>query len=70
MLGPFKECRFMFEWWAGLNPTAKYGVSFLFLGISTVLWLRGVFWPWGWAVGGVLLLFSLGSKGGGSASDF
>jgi len=25
---------------------------------STVLWFAGRFWPWGWAVGVILLLFS------------
>ncbi len=27
----------------------------LALAASTVMWLVGYFWPWGWAVGGVLL---------------
>jgi hypothetical protein len=30
----------------------------LFLLISTVAFFAGYFWPWGWAVGGVLLMFS------------
>jgi len=51
----------MFEWFADLSPIAKYGAAFLFL--------AGLFWPWGWAVGGVLLVFALFAKGGGSASD-
>jgi len=27
--------------------------------LSTILWLAGTFWPWGWVSGGVLLLFPL-----------
>lgn len=48
----------MFEWWTDLSKGARIGVSLLFLGISTVLFLSGIFWPWGWAVGGVLLIAS------------
>ncbi len=32
--------------------------SILLLLLSTVLFISGVFWPWGWAVGMVLLFFS------------
>ena len=49
----------MFEWFAELSPIAKYGLAFLFLGISTVAYFCGYFWPWGWAVGGVLLLAAI-----------
>jgi hypothetical protein len=28
------------------------------LAVSTLMFLGGVFWPWGWAVGMVLLFFS------------
>lgn len=47
-----------FEWWVGLSPWVRYGVSLFFLAISTVIWLCGYFWPWGWAVGGALLFAS------------
>lgn len=46
----------MFEWWSDLSKGARYGVSILFLGVSTLLYFCGYFWPWGWAVGGVLFL--------------
>ena len=52
----------LFEWWGGLRPAIRLGVSALFLLVSTVLWFCGTFWPWGWAVGGVLLLFSFPSR--------
>jgi hypothetical protein len=51
----------MFEWWGGLSPWLRFGVAGFFLLVSTVLWFAGYFWPWGWAVGAVLLLFSFPS---------
>ena len=45
-------------WWSGLPWWLRYGVAFLLLGISTAFFFMGKIWPWGWAVGGVLLLFS------------
>jgi hypothetical protein len=52
----------MFEWWGGLSPLIRFGVAGLFLLASTVLWFAGRFWPWGWAVGAVLLLLSFPSS--------
>jgi hypothetical protein len=46
----------LFDWWSGLSPFWRYGVGLLFLAISTLLWLGGTLWPWGWIVGVVLLL--------------
>jgi hypothetical protein len=40
----------------------RFGVAGLFLLASTALWLAGYFWPWGWAVGAVLLVFSFPSE--------
>ncbi len=48
----------LFEWWSELGPLWRYGLPVLLLAISTLLWIGGTFWPWGWAVGGVMLLFS------------
>jgi hypothetical protein len=50
--------RWFFEWWAGLNTFLKLAVAILLLGVSTAFWFAGRFWPWGWAAGIVLLLFS------------
>jgi hypothetical protein len=37
----------------------RAGVALVFLLISTVLWFgANRFWPWGWVVGAVLLVFS------------
>jgi hypothetical protein len=52
----------LFEWWAGLPWWLRVGVAVAFLLSSTILLLAGRFWPWGWAVGVVLLLFSFPSK--------
>jgi len=49
-----------FEWWGGLNVWLKVGTALVLL-ISTLLWLSGTFWPWGWVAGVVLLLFSIPS---------
>ena len=46
----------MLEWWIDLPSWLKYGVALLLLAISTVAWFSGYFWPWGWGLGGVLLL--------------
>jgi hypothetical protein len=48
-------------WWTGLSPWLRFGVAGAFLLVSTVLWLVDVFWPWGWALGAVLLMFSFPS---------
>lgn len=47
-----------FEWWTDLPAWLRFGVALALLALSTVLWFTGRFWPWGWAAGGVLLLFS------------
>jgi hypothetical protein len=52
----------LFEWWAGLSPWLRLGVAGMFLLASTILWFMDRFWPWGWAVGGILLLFSFPSS--------
>jgi len=49
------------EMWAGLSPWLRFGVALAFLLVSTGLWLADRFWPWGWAIGIVLLLFSFPS---------
>ena len=47
-----------FEMWAGLNTWFKVGLSLCLLLVSTILWLTGTFWPWGWVAGVILLIFS------------
>ena len=53
----------LIEWWAGLSPWVRFGVAAAFLLLSTALWLAGRFWPWGWAIGIALLLFSFPTGG-------
>lgn len=52
----------LFEWWGGLRPLIRFGVSLAFLLASTVAWFCGYFWPWGWGAGIILLLFSFPSQ--------
>jgi len=48
----------LFEWWGELSPWIRYGAALFFLLLSTGLWFAGWFWPYGWAVGAILLLFA------------
>jgi hypothetical protein len=52
----------LIEWWVGLPWWLRAGVAVAFLLVSTIFWLAGRFWPWGWAIGIVLLIFSFPSK--------
>ena len=52
----------MFGWWADLTPLTRFLMAGSFLLASTALWFAGYFWPWGWAIGGVLLMFSFPSS--------
>ena len=54
--------RNLFEWWAVLPWLLRAAVALVFLLISTARWFAGTFWPGGWAVGVVLLLFSFPSN--------
>jgi hypothetical protein len=54
--------RGLIDWWAGLRPALRFGIAIAFLLLSTGLWLAGRFWPWGWALGVGLLLFSFPSE--------
>ncbi len=49
----------MIDWFTGLPWWLRYGVAILLLLISTGLYFfANRFWPWGWGVGGVMLLFA------------
>src|SRR5262249_31049002 len=50
--------RSLFDWYADLSPWLRFGAALFFIAISTALFFAGRFWPWGWAVGGVLLIFA------------
>ncbi|MEM7230024.1 MAG: hypothetical protein AAF432_14540 [Planctomycetota bacterium] len=49
----------LIEFWIDLPWWLKYGVALIFLIISTVMYFNDVFWPAGWAIGGVLLLAAM-----------
>lgn len=48
----------MLDWWFDQSGWIRYGIPVLLLAISTVLFFLGTLWPWGWAVGTILLLFA------------
>ena len=55
----------LFEWWGGLSPWIRFGVSLVVLALAAILWLLGYFFPAGLATGitgVVLLLFSFPSR--------
>jgi hypothetical protein len=54
--------RGLISWWAGCSPWLRFGVAGLFLAASGVMLLFGHVWIWGWAIGGVMLLFAFPSK--------
>lgn len=45
----------MFDWYADMSRGGRIGIALLVLGVSGVAFLFGFFWPWGCAIGGVLL---------------
>jgi hypothetical protein len=52
-----------FEWWGGLPWQLRIGVALLILVLSAIhWWIFQTFWPWGWAAGIVMLLFSFPSS--------
>lgn len=53
----------MFEWWEDVPVWLRLTLSLGLLAISTVVFFAGYFWPWGWAIGGVLLVFSFIGSG-------
>ncbi len=48
----------LLESWTGLDWKIRVLVPLILLGVSTALYFCGIFWPWGWAVGVALLIFS------------
>ncbi|HWX20835.1 MAG TPA: hypothetical protein VN578_13130 [Candidatus Binatia bacterium] len=48
----------LFEWWLGRPKSVRYAVAFSLLGASTVFYVLGRVWFWGWACGGALLLIN------------
>ena len=52
----------LIEWWMDLAWWIRGTLALILLGISTVLYLNGTLWPWGWGVGGIMLAFSIPSR--------
>ena len=57
LIGDYSTMGF-FESWSGLPRWLRVGMALIFLAVSTVLFFRDRFWPYGWAIGGILLIFS------------
>lgn len=53
----------LLEWYFGFPPLVRFLISLVPLALSTVLWLAGSFWPWGWGIGAVLLCASFPTDG-------
>lgn len=48
----------MLGWWSELPTWLQLVVALIPILVSAGLWVAGWFWPWGFAIGIVLLLFS------------
>ncbi len=49
----------MLDWWIELPAGARIGFPLVILRISAAqLFLWGVFWPWSWTIGVILLMFN------------
>jgi len=47
----------MLEWYFGLPILARVVLPVIVLGIAAVRYfVEGVVWPWGWAIGAILLI--------------
>ncbi len=52
----------LFEWWMDKPAWLRALLSLILIGISTAIYFAGYFWPWGWAIGGIMLALSMPSK--------
>lgn len=48
----------MFDLWIGWPRWARAGIALAILVYPTCLLIQGVIWPWGWAIGGTLLVLA------------
>ena len=53
----------LFQWYFGFPPLVRFLLAMVPLAISTLLFLGGRFWPWGWVIGGVMLCCSFPTSG-------
>lgn len=52
----------LFEWYFGLRPLHRFFCSLVPLALSTIIFLNGRFWPWGWVVGAIMFLASFPTR--------
>lgn len=46
----------MFDWYVDMSKGGRIGIALFILAIAGISLVCGYFWPWGWAIGGVLLV--------------
>lgn len=51
------------DWYFGFPPLVRFLIALIPLGASTVMWFTGLFWPWGWGIGGITLCRSFSTAG-------
>ena len=51
----------MLDWFLEIPLWLRAIVGLGLLAASTVMWFSGWFWPWGWVVGGLIVLLSIPS---------
>ena len=49
--------------WLIHSKMARFISGLILVGVSTVIWMSGYFWPWGWVVGVILLLAAIPERG-------
>ncbi len=55
----------MLDWFFDTPLWIRALIGLGLLAVSTLFWMGGRFWPWGWAVGVIILLASIPNRGGG-----
>ncbi len=58
----------MISWLLDSPHWVRALIGLALLGVSTLLYFGGTIWPWGWVVGGIILLAAIPS--GGQKSRF
>jgi hypothetical protein len=60
----------MLDFWFDQRPLVRFGLSLIVLGVCAGIWFAGWFWPYGWVIGGVMLLGSFPSSSEKSGYNF
>ena len=61
----------MFGWYMELHWLYRLGLALLILAVGAARYfLEGIFWPWAWGVGGIMLCLSLPNRSDRSKYNF